>query len=165
MNYIAITACEIANGLGCRVALWVAGCPHHCNGCHNSHTWDYNAGKEFGAEALDKLAAQLHNPHCDGLTITGGEPLCSNNIWEVTNLARKIKESFPNQTLWVFTGYLFEDVKDLEIMKYIDVLVDGPFVLSQRDITLAFRGSANQRLINVQDSIKTGTVQIYKMET
>lgn len=164
MNYIALTKCEVANGSGCRVALWVAGCPHRCHGCHNQQTWDFSTGKEFDSTALDMLAKALNEPTCAGLTITGGEPLAPQNIIAVADLARKYKIAYPSKNLWVFTGYTFETVPYGEILKYIDVLVDGPYIESLRDVTLPFRGSSNQRVIDVKKSLETGTiVELYPL--
>ena len=138
--------------------MWVSGCSHHCPQCHNPQTWDKNAGKEFTEEVLDNLLDKLKRPFIKRLTLSGGDPLFLGNRDEITNVVRKVKKNFPNIKIWCYTGYLWEEVKDLPCMDYIDVLVDGEFKIDLKDITLPFCGSSNQRVIDVQKSLKMGKV-------
>ena len=150
MRYMNILDCSIADGSGVRVALYVSGCNHCCEGCHNKESWDCSAGKLFTQEKKEELFKLLDRYYIDGITLTGGDPLIENNLKECTALCKEIKERFPKKTIWLYTGYVYEDVSDLEIMNYVDVVVDGPFIQEQRDITLPFRGSSNQRIIKVR---------------
>ena len=154
MNYLSMTKAEVANGQNVRLALWVSGCNHHCKNCHNPESWDCNAGKPFTEDDLNRLIAELSLPYYDGLTLTGGDPLHQNNIEDITKLVIKVKERLPMKTIWLYTGCVFDNVKHLEMMNYIDVLVDGEYVEALRDTTLAFKGSSNQRVIDVQKSLK-----------
>lgn len=150
MRYKSILDCSIADGEGVRVALYVSGCSHKCKGCHNPESWDCNAGTLFTKEKKQRLFTLLERPYIDGLTLTGGDPLYKANIEETTALCKEFKEKFPNKTIWLYTGDTYEDVKDLEIMQYIDTIVDGEFKIEERDITLPFRGSKNQRIIHLK---------------
>lgn len=154
LRYAGIDPCEICNGLGFGVTLFTQGCSRHCEGCHNPSTWDRNGGKPFDAEAASILTERCSDPHMTRLTISGGEPFESDLTLKI---ARWYKDNFPEKSLWIYTGYTFDDVisdrKKWKILRYADVLVDGCFVLAQRDITLAFRGSTNQRIIDVRQSI------------
>ena len=152
MNYIKIESSSLSNGVGWRVVLWCAGCENHCEGCHNPETWDPNAGKPFTEKELHLLCKLLVYPYIQGITITGGDPLFPGNREEVGKITKTIKELFPTKDIWLYTGYKYEDVKDLEAFKYTDVCVDGRFVQELRDVSLAFRGSSNQRIIDVQNS-------------
>lgn len=151
MNYHKIEKISIANGTGIRTVLWVSGCTHHCKGCHNPQTWDVASGKLFDEEAKKELFEALSNSWNSGLTLSGGDPLHPVNRDFVTILAREVKEKFPEKTIWMYTGYTYEDVKDLEVMKYIDVVVDGKFVEDLKDISIKFRGSSNQRIIYLKE--------------
>ena len=158
MRYLKIENVDIGNGLDVGSVLWVSGCSHHCPQCHNPQTWDKNAGEEFTEEVLDNLLDKLKRPYIKRLTLSGGDPLFLGNRDEITNVVRKVKKNFPNIKIWCYTGYLWEDVKDLPCMDFIDVLVDGEFKVELRDITLPFCGSSNQRIINVKESLKEGCV-------
>ena len=158
MKYLKISNFDTANGLGIGNVLWVSGCSHHCQQCHNPQTWDKNAGEEFTEEVLDNLLDKLKRPFIKRLTLSGGDPLFLGNRDEITNVVRKVKKNFPNIKIWCYTGYLWEEVKDLPCMDYIDVLVDGEFKIDLKDITLPFCGSSNQRVIDVQKSLKMGRV-------
>lgn len=149
MNYLKISPCSLCDGLGIRTVLWVSGCTHQCKGCHNQCSWDYTAGRQFDTRAYDSLLECLDKPYIKGLTLSGGDPLSEKNILVCTYVARTVKELFPNKDIWCYTGFLWEDVMFLPIMKYIDFLVDGEFVNDLKDTTLAFRGSSNQRIIDV----------------
>ena len=158
MRYFKISDFDTANGLGIGNVLWVSGCSHHCPQCHNPQTWDKNAGEEFTEKVLDNLLEKLKRPYIKRLTLSGGDPLFLGNRDEITNVVRKVKKNFPNIKIWCYTGYLWEEVKDLPCMDFIDVLVDGEFKVELRDITLPFCGSSNQRIINVKESLKKGCV-------
>ena len=155
MYYSGITAPDIANGTGCRVVLWVSGCNHHCIGCHNKETWNYKHGILFNNDARTILDKWLQKSYISGLTLSGGDPLDRNEeeLLEILDLCKSIKYKYPNKNIWIYTGYTFESLKgtQLEILKYCDVLVDGPYIESLRDLSLPFRGSTNQRIINLRD--------------
>lgn len=143
------------NGEGIRVTLWVAGCSHNCVGCQNPETWDFDGGYPFDKEAHDFLFGELAKPYIDGLTLSGGDPLYS--VDEVTNLSKEVKTIMPNKNIWLYTGFTWEQIKSSRlkmILPYIDVLVDGPYIEALRDVTLAFRGSSNQRLIRLHKNEK-----------
>lgn len=162
MNYHDITKADMLNGAGLRVVLWVSGCEQNCKGCQNPQTHDRNSGIEFDEEAEKELFEALKPDYISGLTLSGGHPLEQYNLPQCTRLARKFKELFPNKTLWLYTGYLWEQVKDLELMKYIDVLCDGRFVEELKDVNAHWVGSTNQRVIDVQKSLKTNEVVLYE---
>lgn len=150
MNYHNITKEDMLNGDGLRVVLWVAGCNHQCKGCHNPITWDENGGLPFDKEAEDELFEALDKPHIDGITFSGGDPLLPANRSEVLRLVKKTREKFPQKTIWLYTGYKWDDVKDLDGIELVDVLVDGEFVEELKDNNLHWVGSANQRVLNVK---------------
>ena len=150
MNYHNITKEDMLNGDGLRVVLWVAGCNHQCKGCHNPITWDGNGGLPFDKEAEDELFEALDKPHIDGITFSGGDPLFPANRSEVLRLVKKTREKFPQKTIWLYTGYKWDDVKDLDGIELVDVLVDGEFVEELKDNNLNWVGSANQRVLNVK---------------
>lgn len=163
MNYATIKKYDVANGPGVRVSLFVSGCTHHCPGCFNPETWDFNYGNPFNSEVMNEVLEAIEPSYIRGFTLLGGEPFEYTNQQGVLPLLKEIKARFPNKEIWCFTGYDFE--KDIlgdmankwpetnEMLSYIDVLVDGEFIQAQRDLTLRFRGSANQRLIKVQESL------------
>lgn len=161
MNYLSMTKAEVANGGGVRVALWVTGCEHHCKNCHNPESWNCNTGKLFTEDDLHRLLNELSLPYYDGLTLTGGDPLHPSNIKCIEYIVEKVKTVFPNKTIWCYTGCKFEDIKTLNLMKYVDVLIDGLYIDELRDITLAFKGSSNQRVIDVQKSLKENQIILY----
>ena len=162
MNYQKIERFDIANGDGIGVVLWVSGCEHHCNGCHNKSTWDKNTGIPFTVDTLSYLLSTLSSPQITRLTFSGGDPLAPYNRDEISRIASKVKFIYPDKSIWLYTGYLYEDIKDLSLLSHIDVLVDGKFILEDRDITLKYRGSSNQRIIDVQESIINNTIILYK---
>lgn len=155
MQYHNITKDDMLNGDGLRVVLWVAGCSHHCDECQNPVTWNPNGGILFGEKEKQELFEELGKSYISGITFSGGDPLHCANEAEVLALAKEIREKFPDKTIWLYTGYLWEYVKSREIAKYLDVLVDGPFVKQLLDKQLHWRGSANQRVIDVQESLKS----------
>ena len=142
----------LVDGPGVRYIVFLQGCHMRCQYCHNPETWDPNAGKPFTEKELHLLCKLLVYPYIQGITITGGDPLFPGNREEVGKITKTIKELFPTKDIWLYTGYKYEDVKDLEALKYTDVCVDGRFVQELRDVSLAFRGSSNQRIIDVQNS-------------
>lgn len=150
MNYMTIYKTSLADGDGWRTVLFVAGCDHKCKGCHNPESWDENAGHEFTDEVKNDLFKFVEPSYISGLTLSGGDPLYCSNIEPLTQLCKEFKEKFPNKTIWLYTGSQFEEVQSLEIMKYVDVVVDRKFKENLRDTTIAFRGSTNQRIIDVK---------------
>ena len=149
MRYLNMLDCSIADGEGIRVVLFVSGCPHHCLGCHNPESWNFNAGKEFTSSTMSKLCELLDRDYIDGITISGGEPLAPQNKFQVLKICRNIKEKFPNKTIWIYTGYTVDENLKSELKPHVDVVVDGEFIQSLRDITLPFRGSSNQRILKL----------------
>lgn len=161
MNYVKIEFNDIANGAGIGIVLWVQGCDIHCKGCHNPQTWDFSAGHNFTQQDKNTLMEELQKPYITRLTISGGHPLDKHNFEDVLELVKEVKIKFPTKDIWLYTGYLYEELYYREISRillYIDVLVDGPYIEEQRDITLAFRGSRNQRLIDVKETLKQGKI-------
>ena len=156
MRYLSITAPDVNNGEGFRVTLWVAGCSHHCKGCHNPETWSYKQGKPL-REIKKDLFAKLDKSYIKGITLSGGDPLDQNNgsLIELIILVSQIKKRFPDKDIWVYSGDVYENlIKDplkRALLKKCDVLVDGPYRYAQRDTSLPFRGSANQRIINLKE--------------
>lgn len=158
MNYSVIKPLDIANGPGVRVSLFVSGCRNRCPGCFNPETWSFTYGQEFTHETLLELERMLKNPNIEGLSILGGDPFEPENRERVDTICKLIWLYHPDKSIWVWTGYLYEDLKDLPVMKYIDVLVDGPFVEELKDLRLKWRGSSNQRVIDVKKSLISGEV-------
>lgn len=156
MNYSKIKDLDVANGPGVRVSLFVSGCRNHCKGCFQPETWDFNYGKEFTSETLQELLRLLKNPHVAGLSILGGDPFEPENLSTVEMICREVQSAYPWKHIWVWTGYKFEDLSSLPVMKYIDVLVDGPFIEEQKNLCLPYCGSSNQRVINVRVSLRFG---------
>lgn len=175
MRYHNITTDDMLNGDGLRTVLWVAGCSHHCKGCQNPQTWDINGGIPFDTAALEEICTELKKSYISGLTLSGGDPLNINNINYITMLCEYIKKKFPKKTIWIYTGYTWEVLKQAafykgilkkaifykSILKYADVIVDGEYIEELRDITLPWRGSSNQRVIDVQRSLKEGRVVLW----
>lgn len=146
------------NGDGLRVVLWVSGCEHKCLGCQNPVTWDINDGLEFDDAAKEEIFAELSKDYITGVTLSGGDPLHTRNRADVGKLIEEIAEKFPNKTIWVYTGYEWQDVKDLPFMNKVDVLVDGRFVQTLLDVRLPWRGSSNQKVIDAKKSIELGKI-------
>ena len=151
MNYHNVTKCDMLNGEGARVVLWVSGCIHACPNCHNRQTWDKNSGIPFTSDVVDEILQALSEPFCNGLTLSGGDPLATYNYETVLDLCKLVKNQFPTKTIWIYTGYVFDEVKVKypEILNYIDVLVDGPYIEKLRDKKLQYRGSSNQNIIRL----------------
>lgn len=160
MNYHNIDHCDMLNGEGIRVSLWCSGCSLHCKGCQNPQTWDFGSGIPFDTNALNELYEALDKPYIQGLTLSGGNPM--DNIPEVLHICRTVKEKFPNKDIWLYSGYTLEELQQSQaamcVLEYVDVLVDGPYIEEQRNILLPWRGSANQRVIDVQKTICQGKV-------
>ncbi len=172
MYYSEIKECDVANGPGVRVTLFVSGCTHHCKGCFNEMTWDFQYGREFEKEDAENIIKLLEPPYIAGLTLLGGEPLEYRNQQGLLPLLRMVKETYPGKTIWCYTGYLYDrDILDdfcgkweetKELLSYLDVIVDGEFVEAKKDISLRFRGSSNQRIIDVKKSRETGGIVLWE---
>ena len=164
MRYNKIRRMDISNGPGVRVSIFMQGCHFHCDGCFNKDTWDFSCGKEFTDETIDRVLELCKAEHIVGLSILGGEPMHPDNIEGTTKLAKKFKEKFPNKTIWSWTGFAFEGIKDKEVFNYIDVLVDGQFRKELFDPRLHFKGSSNQRVIDIKKSLKKDEIVLYEEE-
>ena len=149
------------NGDGLRVVLWLSGCSHCCKECQNPITWDPNGGLPFDQEAKEELFEELSKDYISGITLSGGDPLYYGNRTEVLALLKEIREAFPEKTVWLYTGFVWEVISNLEIMDYVDVLVDGEFVLELKDTQLYWRGSSNQNVIDVKASRAAGNVVLH----
>lgn len=160
MRYHNITKEDMLNGDGLRVVLWVAGCEHCCEGCQNPMTWDPNGGLVFDESAKQEIFDQLDQSYINGITFSGGDPLHCANREGVKQLMMEIKEKYPDKTIWLYTGDSWETIKNYPMMKYVDVLVDGEFKLALRDVTLLWKGSSNQRVIDVQATLKQEDISI-----
>jgi anaerobic ribonucleoside-triphosphate reductase activating protein len=161
MNYNTIKQLDIANGPGCRVSLFVQGCEFNCPGCFNTVAKDFEGGKPFTDQTVQHILELCAAEYISGLSILGGEPLHPRNRTAVLKLARKFKEVYPGKSVWLWTGYLFEDIAKF-ITDDVDVIVDGKFVESLKDLRLPYAGSSNQRVIDVKTSIMTGVITLYK---
>lgn len=172
MNYADIRPIDVANGPGIRVSLFVSGCTHACPGCFNPEAWDFGYGQPFTKDEEDAILTHLAKPYVKGLSLLGGEPFHPSNQAAVLALVKRVREAYPGKDIWCYTGYLYEDLlagkvgeHSRELLEQLDVLVDGPFVLEQKELSLRFRGSANQRLIDVPASREAGTVVWWNDET
>ncbi len=171
MNYATIKRCDIANGPGIRLSLFVSGCRLHCKNCFNKEAWDFEYGEKFTQDTIDYIIKELSPSFVNGLTILGGEPFATENQPEIVNMLRQVKKALPNKSIWAFSGYLFDkdilpgNLCDPEITKeylsYLDVLVDGPFIEEKKDLSLRFRGSQNQRIIDVKKTLETGEIILW----
>ncbi|MBQ8823068.1 MAG: anaerobic ribonucleoside-triphosphate reductase activating protein [Lachnospiraceae bacterium] len=161
MRYHNITKDDMLNGDGLRVVLWLAGCEHHCPGCHNPVTWNAEGGLFFDEEAKAELLEILERDYISGITFSGGDPLHPANIREVTALAAEIKAKYPGKTIWLYTGEVWENICKEEIVQYLDVLVDGPFAEEKKNVKLLWKGSSNQRVVDVQASLKENRVILH----
>ena len=172
MNYATIKPRDIANGPGVRVSLFVSGCTHRCPGCFNQEAWDFSYGQPFDQRVIDRILDDLSPAYVTGLTLLGGEPFEPQNQGPILELLQQVKAKYPEKSIWAFSGYLFD--KDIlsgrlgdpaitrEYLSCLDVLVDGPFIQARKNLTLRFRGSDNQRLIDVPASLRTGTVVLWE---
>ena len=162
MNYHNITKEDMLNGEGLRVVLWVSGCNHCCKNCQNPITWDKNGGLPFDKAAEDELFEALNKSYIDGITFSGGDPLFPENRSEVFRLIRKCKDKFPEKTIWLYTGYKWEEIKDLDGINLIDVIAEGEFIEALKDNNLHWVGSSNQRVLKVKDTINSGIVTLFE---
>ena len=170
MNYSAIKNCDIANGFGVRVSLFVSGCTHHCKNCFNKETWDFASGEPFTKEIEDKIIADLAPSYIDGLSLLGGEPMEKVNQKGLLPFIKRVKETYPDKNIWCYTGYLYEDLlpggkvhseETDELLSFIDILVVGEIVEELYSIMLKFRGSANQRVIDLNKTRETGEIVLF----
>lgn len=170
MNYGAIKKCDIANGVGVRTVLFVSGCTHHCKGCFQPETWNFDYGERYTKETEDEIIDSLRPDYVDGITLLGGEPFEPGNQRELVKLLRRIKKELPQKTVWSFSGYTYEELTGdsravcevtNEMLSMLDVLVDGEFVEAKRNISLRFRGSENQRLIDMNKTRKEGKIVLW----
>lgn len=177
MNYLKIEHEDVCNGSGLRCTIWFTSCSHMCKGCFNKETWNPNSGILFDESAKQEIFNELSKDYISGITLSGGDPLHENNLSEVLSLVEEIRNLFPSKTIWLYTGYTWENLIDgihyplnatwedsvlrKSIIKLCDVLVDGEYIDDQRDVTLKWRGSSNQRVIDVQKSLKQGKVVLY----
>ena len=161
MRYHDITKDDMKNGDGLRVVLWLSGCRHRCPSCQNPVTWDPEDGLYFDEAARREIEGQLEKPYISGITFSGGDPLFPGNAGEVTAYCKELKERFPGKTIWLYTGEVWENICALEIARYLDVLVDGRFEQERKDNLLHWRGSANQRVIDVKESLRRGQVVLF----
>ena len=163
--YNKIRKMDISNGPGVRVSIFFQGCAFHCKNCFNPETWEFGIGNEFSEDTINQILELASADHIKGLSILGGEPMHPKNIDASTELAKRFKEKYPNKTIWCWSGFLFDEyIKDKEIAKYLDVLVDGQFVDELRNPNLKWKGSSNQRVIDVQKSLKKNKVVLYEEE-
>lgn len=172
MNYATIKNCDIANGPGVRVSLFVSGCTHRCPGCFNEIAWDFEYGEPFTDQTIDTIIEMLRPAYIRGLTLLGGEPFEPQNQPSVLKLVRRVRRELPEKTIWGFSGYLYD--KDIlpgklgdpavtrELLEHLDVLVDGPFIQAKKNLSLRFRGSENQRLIDVPKSLEAGEIVLWQ---
>jgi anaerobic ribonucleoside-triphosphate reductase activating protein len=171
MNYAGIKYTDIANGLGCRTVLFVSGCRNHCKDCFQPHTWDFDYGEAFDEKVQQEILDSLAPSYVQGLTLLGGEPFEPENQVELVKFVRRVKKQYPKKDIWAFTGYVYDvdlieggrkycEVTD-ELLSMLDVLVDGPFIAEQKNLMLKFRGSANQRVLDMKKTLKSGEIVLY----
>jgi len=165
MNYAQIFLCDIANGPGCRTSVFVSGCTHYCKGCFNEAAWDFQYGKEFTTYVQNKLIEESNLPYIEGFTFLGGEPMEVVNQRELRPFIERIKRELPEKNIWIYSGYTFEEILEddnrFELLKECDVLVDGRFDYRLKDLTLKFRGSSNQRIIDVKNTLESGNIILF----
>lgn len=167
MRYHNITKDDMLNGCGLRVVLWVSGCTHQCPNCHNPITWDLCGGLPFDQEAREELFEALSKDHISGLTLSGGDPLHPANRSEIGELIREVKERFPKKNIWLYTGFSWDEIRELPFLSLVDVVVDGRFIEDLKDPMLHWRGSSNQRIIDVRQTLEntSGYIVLLKEET
>lgn len=163
MNYTLIRSIDIANGEGIGTALFVSGCPFHCEGCFNPETWDYGYGKEFTQKTLISLIEATDKPYINRISILGGEPLAPVNLETVSLIIESLKKRFPEKRIWIYSGYTYESLNknQLRVISKADILVDGQFIKEKKDLNLKFRGSSNQRIIDIQQTIKGSRLTLW----
>lgn len=161
MNYAALKKTDIANGTGVRVSLFVSGCRRHCKECFNSETWDFNFGEKFTDDTMTEIIDALSHDYIEGFSLLGGEPFEKENRETVFEILKIIREKFPDKTIWCYSGFTFEELLESgagNILELLDVLVDGAFVLEKKNLSLKFRGSENQRIIDVKKTLESGKI-------
>lgn len=161
MNYHNITTDDMLNGDGLRTVLWVAGCNHYCKGCHNPETWDVGGGLPFDENAENELFEKLGQSYISGITFSGGDPMHPFNRSEIFRLIKKCRETYPNKTIWLYTGYTWEEIHHVEGLQDIDVLCEGEFVEELKDANIHWVGSSNQRVIDVKATLSTGNIVLH----
>ncbi|MBP3656917.1 MAG: anaerobic ribonucleoside-triphosphate reductase activating protein [Clostridia bacterium] len=161
MNYHNITVDDMLNGDGLRTVLWVSGCDHHCRNCQNPQTWPVESGIPFDEKAKAELFEAIGRDYMNGVTFSGGDPLHCANRETVGQLIQEIRETMPEKTIWLYTGSLFEEIRHLPFIPMIDVIVDGPYIEALRDVQLHWKGSSNQRVINVKKTLEQGRVILW----
>lgn len=161
MRYHNITTDDMNNGDGLRTVLWLAGCEHRCEGCQNPLTWDANGGLPFDEAAEEEVMRELRQPYISGLTLSGGDPLFPANRDDVLRLVRRVRAELPSKTIWLYTGYLWEKICALDVVMLVDVLVDGPFLKDRFDAKLHWKGSDNQRVIDVPQTLRLGQIVLH----
>ncbi len=164
MNYNKIRKMDISNGPGVRVSIFMQGCEFHCKNCFNPETWDFKKGKEFTDKTIERVLELAEKDYIAGLSILGGEPMHPKNRDNTLKMAKAFKEKYPDKNIWMWSGFQFENIKDCEVFNYIDVLVDGQYQDDLHDFRLKYRGSANQRVIDVKKSLKSGRISLLKLE-
>lgn len=171
MNYATIKNCDIANGPGVRISLFVSGCTHHCKGCFNEVAWDFDYGEPFTQQTVRTILDMMKPGYIKGLTLLGGEPFEPQNQGPIVELLRQVKKTYPQKSIWAFSGYLYEKIAShtlgdwavtQEFLSYLDVLVDGPFVEEKKNLALRFRGSENQRLIDMPATLSSGKIVLWE---
>ena len=163
MRYNTIRKMDISNGPGLRVSIFMQGCHFHCKGCFNEETWDFNGGEEFTDDTINRVLELASADYIVGLSVLGGEPMHPKNIDGTTRLVKAFREKYPKKNIWIWTGFLFDkDLKGKEVLNYIDVLVDGTFKIDLFDPTLKWKGSSNQRVIDVKKSLKNKKIVLYE---
>ena len=171
MNYATIKNCDIANGPGVRISLFVSGCNHHCKGCFNEVAWDFDYGEPFTQQTIRTILDMMKPGYIKGLTLLGGEPFEPENQGPIVELLRQVKKAYPQKSIWAFSGYLYEKITShtlgdwavtQEFLSYLDVLVDGPFVEEKKNLALRFRGSENQRLIDMPATLASGKIVLWE---
>ena len=162
MRYNLIRKMDISNGPGVRVSIFMQGCQFHCKNCFNPETWDFNGGEEFTDDTIKKVLDLCDKSEVKGLSILGGEPMHPVNIEGTTKLAKAFKEKFPEKDIWAWSGFRYEDLKDKEVLKYIDVLVDGTYKDELHDPTLKWKGSSNQRVVDIKKSLESQELELIK---
>ena len=167
-NYAKINKYDIANGPGVRVSVFFSGCEHYCKGCFNSEAWDFEYGERFTYETIDEIIEAMKPSYIKGLTVLGGEPMHNNNAYALLKLCEAVKNKYPDKTIWVYTGYTYEELEEMNIFahtkllnQFIDVLVDGRFIEDLKDITLRFKGSSNQRIIDIKATRATQSITLW----
>ena len=171
MKYAKIKKTDVANGPGVRVSIFVSGCHHHCEGCFNSEAWDFNYGNDFTEDTIQEIIEAMNHDYITGLSLLGGEPFELINQKGLLPLLKKVKEVYPDKTIWAYSGFLYDELKEMdypetkEILSLIDVLVDGKFVESLKDPNLYFRGSSNQRVIDMKKTLKSKKIVLHEKNT